>query len=92
MASKPRSLSSASTDQQLTKNLEEQLQRLVSQLADLESAKSDGLIDQTEYDETLKETKDQLIEFEQSLARFKEGAFYLSFLSRILFVYLLFIL
>ena len=81
MACKPRSLSSSSTDQQLTKNLEEQLQRLVSQLADLESAKSDGLIDQTEYEETLKETKDQLIEFEQSLARFKEGAFYLAFLS-----------
>ena len=81
MASKPRSLSSSSTDQQLTKNLEEQLQRLVSQLADLESAKSDGLIDQTEYEETLKETKDQLIEFEQSLARFKEGAFYLALLS-----------
>lgn len=73
MASKPHSASSSSTDQQLIKNLEEQLQRLVSQLADLESAKSDGLIDQNEYEETLKETKDQLIEFERSLARFKEG-------------------
>lgn len=51
--------------EKLKSNLEEQLDRLVQQLADLEEAKDD--LDTDEYEETKQETMDQLTEFKESL-------------------------
>lgn len=51
--------------EKLKSNLEEQLDRLVQQLADLEEAKDD--LDADEYEETKQETMDQLTEFKESL-------------------------
>lgn len=51
--------------EKLKSNLEEQLDRLVQQLADLEEAKDD--LDADEYEETKQETIDQLTEFKESL-------------------------
>lgn len=51
--------------EKLKSNLEEQLDRLVQQLADLEEAKDD--LDADEYEETKQETMDQLSEFKESL-------------------------
>lgn len=51
--------------EKLKSNLEEQLDRLVQQLADLEEAKED--LDAEEYEETKQETMDQLTEFKESL-------------------------
>ncbi|XP_048751997.1 protein LZIC-like isoform X2 [Ostrea edulis] len=51
--------------EKLRSNLEEQLDRLVQQLADLEEAKED--LDADEYEETKQETMDQLTEFKESL-------------------------
>ncbi|OTF81169.1 LZIC-like protein, partial [Euroglyphus maynei] len=56
---------------QLRANLECQLDRLVAQLADLEDCKNDLDID--EYEETKKETIEQLQEFNDSLAKLKKG-------------------
>ncbi|XP_065196136.1 protein LZIC-like [Sycon ciliatum] len=55
----------------LKSNMEEQLDRLVAQLSDLEEARED--LDEDEYAETKQETLDQLKEFEQSLAKMMKG-------------------
>uniref|UniRef100_A0A090X8H8 Beta-catenin-interacting ICAT domain-containing protein n=1 Tax=Ixodes ricinus TaxID=34613 RepID=A0A090X8H8_IXORI len=49
----------------LKQSLEEQLERLMAQLSDLEECRAE--LDQEEYDETKSETLDQLREFNQSL-------------------------
>ncbi|XP_054164609.1 protein LZIC-like [Oppia nitens] len=56
---------------QLKNNLEDQLDRLVAQLADLEECKGD--LDSEEYEETKRETLEQLEEFSQSLSAMKSG-------------------
>ncbi|KAL5490764.1 hypothetical protein EMCRGX_G015945, partial [Ephydatia muelleri] len=60
-----------SETQKLKQNLEEQLDRLMAQLADLEEARVD--LEPEEYEETKKETIEQLKEFNQSLSKMKEG-------------------
>ncbi|KAI0221307.1 Protein LZIC [Lamellibrachia satsuma] len=55
----------------LKKNIEEQLDRLMQQLADLEECRED--LDDDEYEETKNETLEQLKEFNESLNRMKEG-------------------
>lgn len=60
-----------SETQKLKQNLEEQLDRLVAQLADLEECKED--LDEDEYEETKKETVEQLKEFKDTLDNFAAG-------------------
>lgn len=60
-----------SETEKLKKNLEEQLDRLVAQLADLEEVKED--LDKDEYEETKKETLEQLREFNESLKKMMAG-------------------
>ncbi|UXI19382.1 AN1-type zinc finger protein 1-like [Sarcoptes scabiei] len=60
----------AETDQ-LKSNLENQLDRLIAQLADLESNKDD--LDPDEYQETKNETIEQMKEFNETLAKLKSG-------------------
>uniref|UniRef100_A0A8D0C3C5 Leucine zipper and CTNNBIP1 domain containing n=1 Tax=Salvator merianae TaxID=96440 RepID=A0A8D0C3C5_SALMN len=55
----------------LKQNLEEQLDRLVQQLQDLEECKDD--LDADEYEETKKETLEQLREFNDSLQKIMSG-------------------
>ncbi|EGG22527.1 Zinc finger protein [Cavenderia fasciculata] len=55
----------------LKTNIEEQLNRLLSQLQDLEELRED--LSQEEYDETKKETLEQMKEFEQSLNKMMRG-------------------
>ncbi|KAL3283565.1 hypothetical protein HHI36_006704 [Cryptolaemus montrouzieri] len=55
----------------LKRNLEIQLDRLVEQLEDLESYKDD--MEEEEYNETKKETKEQLQEFNESLEKLMKG-------------------
>lgn len=55
----------------LKNNLENQLDRLVAQLADLEECKGD--LDQSEYEETKNETLEQLKEFHQTLEKLISG-------------------
>ncbi|XP_015592316.1 protein LZIC [Cephus cinctus] len=55
----------------LKKNLEEQLDRLVQQLEDLEECRDE--LDTSEYDETKAETMEQLREFSDSLQRMISG-------------------
>ncbi|KAK2191412.1 hypothetical protein NP493_53g10002 [Ridgeia piscesae] len=55
----------------LKKNIEEQLDRLMQQLSDLEECRED--LDDDEYEETKNETLEQLKEFNESLNRMKEG-------------------
>lgn len=57
--------------QKLKQNLEEQLDRLVAQLSDLEECKED--LDEDEYEETKKETVEQLKEFKETLEKFAAG-------------------
>ena len=57
--------------QQLRANVEEQLQRLLTQLEDLDELRDE--MDDGEYEETRAETMQQLEEFEQSLEKMKEG-------------------
>ncbi|KAN0038837.1 hypothetical protein ACTA71_001029 [Dictyostelium dimigraforme] len=52
-------------------NIEEQLNRLLTQLQDIEELKED--ISQEEYDETKKDTLEQMKEFEQSLKKMMSG-------------------
>ena len=66
---------------QLCRNLEDQLSRLVSQLADLEEARAQTLISSEEFEESRNDTLEQLREFEQSLARFRRGLFLFLFLE-----------
>lgn len=60
-----------SETQKLKQNLEEQLDRLVAQLSDLEECKED--LDEDEYEETKKETVEQLKEFKETLDKFAAG-------------------
>ncbi|CAG5125240.1 unnamed protein product [Candidula unifasciata] len=55
----------------LRQNLEEQLDRLMQQLTDLEECKAD--LDPEEYDETKNETLEQLKEFQENLNRMLQG-------------------
>lgn len=55
----------------LKQNLEEQLNRLVVQLGDLEECRDD--LDEDEYEETKTETLEQLKEFQQSLNKMVAG-------------------
>lgn len=57
--------------EKLQQNLEEQLDRLVNQLSDLEECKVD--LEEDEYLETKSETLEQLREFEASLRKMAEG-------------------
>ncbi|KAK7071259.1 hypothetical protein SK128_008991 [Halocaridina rubra] len=57
--------------QQLRQQLEDQLDRLVSQLADLEECKGD--LDPDEFEEAQKDTIEQLKEFQASLSRMSSG-------------------
>lgn len=60
-----------SETEKLQHNLEEQLDRLVNQLSDLEECRED--LDDDEYEETKKETLEQLKEFEESLKNMMAG-------------------
>nr|XP_033777621.1 protein LZIC isoform X3 [Geotrypetes seraphini] len=55
----------------LKQNLEEQLDRLMQQLQDLEACRDD--LDEDEYEETKKETLEQLSEFSDSLKKIMSG-------------------
>ncbi|KAH8035738.1 hypothetical protein HPB51_008105 [Rhipicephalus microplus] len=55
----------------LKERLEEQLDRLVAQLADLEECRAE--LDEDEYEDTKRETLEQLREFQQSLAKIVSG-------------------
>lgn len=55
----------------LKQNLEEQLDRLMQQLQDLEECRDD--LDAEEYEETKKETLEQLSEFNDSLKKIMSG-------------------
>jgi len=55
----------------LVQNMEEQLDRLMQQLSDLEECKDD--LEQEEYDETKNETVEQLKEFQENLAKMLKG-------------------
>ncbi|XP_015509609.1 protein LZIC [Neodiprion pinetum] len=57
--------------ERLRKNLEEQLDRLVQQLEDLEECRSE--LDEADYNETKAETMDQLKDFNESLQRMISG-------------------
>lgn len=60
-----------SETEKLQHNLEEQLDRLMNQLSDLEECRED--LDDDEYEETKQETLDQLKEFQESLKKMVEG-------------------
>lgn len=55
----------------LRERLEEQLDRLVAQLADLDECRAE--LDRDEYEETKADTLEQLREFQQSLAKIVSG-------------------
>ncbi|KAG8185588.1 hypothetical protein JTE90_023288 [Oedothorax gibbosus] len=55
----------------LRQNLEDQLDRLVAQLADLEECKNE--LDDDEYEETKSETVEQLREFNSTLSKLMSG-------------------
>ena len=55
----------------LITNIEEQLDRLMQQLVDLDECKDD--LDEDEYEETRTETLEQMSEFNESLTKMKEG-------------------
>jgi len=57
--------------EKLKQNVESQLDRLMEQLADLESCKDD--LDAAEYEETKEETMDQLKELNESLSKLVNG-------------------
>lgn len=57
--------------QVLKQNLEEQLDRLVAQLADLEEARED--MEEDEYEETKQDTIEQLEDFNKSLEKVMKG-------------------
>lgn len=57
--------------ERLRKNLEEQLDRLVQQLEDLENCRDE--LEDAEYEETKEETMEQLREFNESLQRLISG-------------------
>ena len=53
----------------LKKNINDQLERLLSQLKDLEEIKDDDSISKEEYEDLKKETLQQIQEFESFLER-----------------------
>ncbi|RUS80062.1 hypothetical protein EGW08_012179, partial [Elysia chlorotica] len=55
----------------LKQNLEEQLDRLMQQLSDLEECKAD--LEPEEYEETKSETVEQLKEFQENLSKMLQG-------------------
>ena len=55
----------------LKHNLQDQLDRLMAQLQDLEEAKED--MEEEDYEETKKETIEQLKEFSKSLSNMEAG-------------------
>ncbi len=55
----------------LKQNMEEQLDRLVAQLSDLEEARED--MDEDEYEETKQDTLEQLQDFKESLTKMMAG-------------------
>lgn len=57
--------------EKLIQNLEHQLDRLVTQLEDLESSKDE--LDATEYNETKEDTIEQLKEFHERLDKMVKG-------------------
>jgi hypothetical protein len=59
-------------DSALRQNVESQLERLLSQLEDLEELRAD--LTEDEYEETKQETLSQLAEFEASLAKMSSGS------------------
>lgn len=61
----------ASETSKLRTNIEDQLNRLLAQLQDLETLRAD--IDEDEYDSVKKDTLDQLKEFEVSLKKMMAG-------------------
>lgn len=61
----------SSETQRLQQNLEEQLDRLVSQLADLEECRAE--LEESEYEEARADTIEQLNEFKASLSRMTSG-------------------
>ncbi|XP_042231911.1 protein LZIC-like [Homarus americanus] len=61
----------ASETQKLRQQMEDQLDRLVAQLSDLEECKAD--LDEEEYEEVRKDTIEQLNEFQSSLSRMTSG-------------------
>jgi len=66
--------------ERLKKNSQDQLNRLVQELSDLEECRSD--LDVDEYEELKKDAVAQLSEFEASLAKMSSGAkFVLNYLS-----------
>lgn len=58
-------------DEALRANVEAQLERLISQLQDLEELRDE--LDAEEYESTKKETKEQLVEFQESLEKMAAG-------------------
>ncbi|CAH1773960.1 unnamed protein product [Owenia fusiformis] len=60
-----------SETEKLKQNLEEQLDRLMQQLTDLEECKED--FEEDEYEETKNETLEQLKEFNESLSNMMKG-------------------
>lgn len=69
---KPRMASRGKSETgKLRQNMEEQLDRLMQQLADLEECRED--LDDDEYEETKKETLEQLSEFNDSLKKIMSG-------------------
>uniref|UniRef100_A0A914UQW8 Beta-catenin-interacting ICAT domain-containing protein n=1 Tax=Plectus sambesii TaxID=2011161 RepID=A0A914UQW8_9BILA len=63
--------SSKETDEQLKRNINDQLDRLVKQLADLEEYRLE--LDDDEYAEMKKDTIEQLQEFSQTLTKITSG-------------------
>jgi len=61
-------------DSALQKNIQDQLDRLLSQLSDLEEVKGDDSITPEEYNEMKQDTEKQIAEFEEFLQRLMKKA------------------
>jgi hypothetical protein len=61
----------ASHDERFRLQIEAQMNRLLQQISDLEEFKDD--LEPEEYDETLQDTKAQLVEFRDALDKIREG-------------------
>ncbi|KNC50103.1 LZIC protein [Thecamonas trahens ATCC 50062] len=66
-------MSGTSETAQLKQNVEEQLNRLLKQLAEIDEGYEDGELDEEEYDEMREETLEQLAEFQETLSSLMEG-------------------
>ena len=60
-------------DSHITKNINDQLERLLSQMADLEEVKNDESFSPEEYEELKSDTLKQIQEFENFLKRQAQG-------------------